>query len=166
MRKMLLAAIIFLAIPILACGADEIKGRITAVDVATGSIDISGVKVLVQNARIENEMDMPITVADLRTGDYLDVEGSFSGAGQMMAMKIEKDYPEQDEIKGMIQSVDAAGNSLVIGGITVKIAPGAWLEGHGDMRITVGQFAAGYYVECKGAWTGQLVFTANKVEMD
>ncbi|NQT22703.1 MAG: hypothetical protein HQ579_04595, partial [Candidatus Omnitrophica bacterium] len=126
----------------------------------------SGVKIAVQSARIENDNDMPITLNAIAVGDYLEIEGSFTGPGQMMAMKIEKQYPEQDEIKGRIESLNAADNKLIISGITVNISQDAWLEGHDDMRISIAQLAVGSYIECKGSWSGPAEFTANKIELD
>jgi len=146
--------------------ADEIKGRVTAIDVGSGIVDISGVKISVKNADIEDENDVPITLTALVAGDYLEVEGSFSGGGKMTALSVEKKSSKQDEIKGRIGSVDAVGKKLVISGITVEIQRDAVVEGHDDARIMIDKLAAGNYVECKGNWSGPSKFSANKVELD
>ena len=167
MKKLVLLMALFLfTILAVTCDADEIKGRITAVDTNAGIIDISGVKVTVQAARMEDENDMPMTFDALSAGDYLEIEGFFSGPCQMMAVKIERDYQEQDEIKGRIESVDAANNKLVISGVTVTISEAASLEGRDDMQISVSQLNVGDYIECDGSWNGTAEFLASKLELD
>ncbi|MBL7072988.1 MAG: hypothetical protein ISS33_04335 [Candidatus Omnitrophica bacterium] len=167
MKRVLLVVMIVLFVCAgIVCDADEIKGRVTAIDVAAGTIDISGVKISVKNADIVDRFDAPITLTALVAGDYLEVEGSFTGAGQMMAMDVEKSFSKQGEIKGRVESVDEGGKKLVISGITVEIQPNAVIEGHDDALITIDKFAAGNYVECKGNWSGPSKFSASKVELD
>ena len=148
------------------CAADEINGKIQVVSPKDSSITVSGVVIAAQNARIENEFDQLINLSAIVVGDYVEIDGTFTGPGQMMAMKIEKEYPKQDEIKGRIETVDTAKREMKISGITIKIPQNAWLEGHHDTRISIEQILPSYYVECKGIWTGPLEFTASKVELD
>jgi len=148
------------------CVADEINGKTQVVSPKDSSITVSGVVIAAQNARIENEFDQPINLSAIAVGDYVEIDGIFTGPGQMMAMKIEKEYPKQDEIKGRIETVDTAKREMKISGITIKIPQNAWLEGHNDMRISIEQILPNYYVDCKGIWTGPLEFTASKVEFD
>jgi len=167
MKRILLVVIIVLFVgAAVICDADEIKGRVTAIDVGAAIVDISGVKISVKNADMEDERDMPITLAALVAGDYLEVEGSFSGAGQMAAMDVEKSSSKQDEVKGRIESVDAAGKKLVINGITIEMQHNAIIVGHDDALILIDKLAAGNFVECKGDWSGPVKFSANKVELD
>jgi len=157
------------------CAADEINGKIQVVSPKDSSITVSGVVIAAQNARIENEFDQLINLSAIVVDDYVEIDGTFTGPGQMMAMKIEKEYPKQeiekeypkqDEIKGRIETVDTAKREMKISGITIKIPQNAWLEGHHDTRISIEQILPSYYVECKGIWTGPLEFTASKVELD
>jgi len=148
------------------CAADEIRGKVGSVSVSDNSIIVSGVHISAQNARIENEFDQPINLAAIVAGDYVDVDGAFTGPGQMMAMKVEKEYPKYDEINGRVDKVDPAKRELTISGITIKVPQDAWLEGHNDMRISIEQILPNYYVECDGNWTALLEFTASKVEFD
>jgi len=71
-----------------------------------------------------------------------------------------------DEITGRIESVNPADNKLVISGVTINVSPNARVEGHHDTQISIGELAAGNYIECKGTWSGPAEFTANKVELD
>ncbi|MCL5037162.1 MAG: DUF5666 domain-containing protein [Chloroflexi bacterium] len=149
-----------------ACFADEINGKVQAVDINANTIIISGIKISAQHARLENEADMPIILSAITVGDFLDVEGTFTGNGQMMAMKIEKDYPGYDKIKGKIDKIDYNTREMIIAGVKIKVSQDAWLEGPHDMIFQFAQFVPSSYVECKGRWTGPLEFNTTKVEMD
>lgn len=149
-----------------ACAADEINGKTQVVSPKDSSITVSGVVIAAQNARIENEFDQPINLSAIAIGDYVEIDGVFTGLGQMMAMQIDKEYPKQDEIKGRIETIDTAKREMKISGITIKISQDAWLEGHDDMRISIEQILPNYYVDCTGIWTGPLAFTANKLDLD
>lgn len=165
-RVLLMMMVVLFLCAVIVCDADEIKGRVTAIDVGSEIIDISGVKISVRNADIVDGNDVPITLTALVAGDYLEVEGSFTGAGQMAAMDVEKKASKQDEVKGRIESVDVTGKKLVINGITVEIQHNAIIEGHDDALILIDKLAAGNFVECKGNWSGPVKFSANKVELD
>lgn len=148
------------------CAADEIKGKTQVVSPKDSSVTVSGVFIAAGNARIENEFDQPINLSAIAVGDYVEIDGAFTGPGQMMAIKIEKEYPKQDEIKGMIETVDTAKRELKISGIMIKITQNAWLEGPNDTPIAIEQLMPNYYVECKGNWTAPKEFTAIKVDLD
>ena len=158
--------LLILAIGSTASNADEIKGRIQAVNGAGNAIEISGVRIVAQNARIENEMDQPIPLTALVVGDYVEVDGYLNAPGQMTAMKIEKDYSGYDEIKGRAEKVDLTNREIFISGVKVKVPQGAYLEGYGDMIITLEQIPVSAYIDCKGSWTGPKEFTANKIDLD
>ena len=149
-----------------ACFADEINGKVQAVDINANIITISGIKISAQHARLENEADMPIILSAIKVGDFLEVEGAFTGNGLMTAMKIEKDYPGNDKIKGKIDKIDYNTREMIIAGVKIKVPQEARLEGPDDMIFQFAQFVPSSYVECKGGWTGPLEFHAIEVEID
>ena len=149
-----------------AYAADDIQGKITAIDIEGRTIEISGVKIIAKNAKIENLNDTICTLADLKVGDSVDVDGIFSGPGEMTATKIEQEGVVQDQIEGSLEAVDSAARTLTISGIKVKVPAGAFLEGKKDMPITLEQLTIGTRVECEGTWTGSRELTASKVEVD
>jgi hypothetical protein len=148
------------------CVADEIKGKITAVDAASGIIEISGVKIMVKKATIKNLADMPCEISELKVGDRVDVDGAFSGPGEMLATKIEREVFEHDQIEGKLEKFNSATRTLLICGVTVNVSKDARIEGKDDKVISLKDLALGYPVECKGTWTGSKKFSASKVDMD
>ncbi len=148
------------------CAADEIKGKAQMVSSKDGSITVSGIVVAAGNARIENEFDQVADISLIAVGDYVVIDGAFTGLGQMTAMRVKREYPEQDEIKGKIEVVDITKRELTISGITIKIPQNAWIEGPHNIPISIKQFMPNYYVECKGNWTGSKEFTAIKIDLD
>jgi len=69
-------------------------------------------------------------------------------------------------VKGAITSLDAAKKLIDIGGIVVRVADRAWLEGPNHVKIPLTLFAPGYKVQCKGDWTGKGELTAFKVVVE
>ncbi len=165
MKGLICFAAIFLFLSTI-CIADEIKGKITAIDAAGGIIEVSGVKILAEKAKIENFDDRPYKISELKVGDIVEVEGVFSGAGEMTATEIERKVNKHDYIEGRLEKVDITARTLLVGGVTVNVLKGAKLEGDDDKDISLKDLAIGYKVECDGAWTGFQEFSAIKIEMD
>lgn len=165
MRGSICCAVIFLLLSAIGV-ADEIKGKITAVDATSGTIEISGVKIMAKNATIKNMADMPCEIFELKAGDGVEVDGAFSGPGEMLAAKIEREVFEHDQIDGKLDKVDSAARTLLISGVTVNVAKDARIEGKDDKVISLQDLAAGHSIECKGTWTGPKVLSASKVDLD
>lgn len=146
--------------------ADEIKGKIQAINSGINAIEISGVCVVAQTSGIENEMDQPIKLTALAVGDHVDADGYFNAPGQMLAIKIGKDDADYDEIKGRVERVDLEAKEIFISGIRIKIPQDAYLKGKQYTIITLEQISASEYIDCRGSWTGPKEFTANKVYLD
>ncbi|MDD5556876.1 MAG: DUF5666 domain-containing protein [bacterium] len=147
-------------------GPDSVQGRITLIDPAAGILEISGVRIIAKDAVVENLADQRVTLADLKAGDSVDVDGSFSGPGEMTAVKIEQEVSVTDEVEGKIAAVDAAGGTITIGGVTVKVPAGAVIEDGNDMPTALEQLKTGSRVDCEGTWTGDRELTAVKIEID
>lgn len=145
---------------------DGLKGKITAVNPAAGTIEVSGVTIVAKNAVLENHADQRITLADLKVGDGVDVDGSFSKPGEMTATKIEQETSATDEVEGKISAVDAKGRTITVSGITVKVPASAGIENRQDMPIALDQLKQGNRVDCEGNWTGARELTALKIEID
>jgi len=165
MKGLICFAAIFLLLSAI-CAADEIKGKITAVDAEGGTIEISGVKIMAKKATIKNLVGMRCEISELKVGDRVEVDGAFSGPGQMLATEIEKKAFKRDQIEGKLEKVDSGTRTLLISGATVNVSKDARIEGEDDKVISLKDLAVGYPVECKGAWTGSKEFSASKVELD
>jgi hypothetical protein len=146
--------------------AYEIKGKVTAVDKAAKTLQISGVAIEAAEAWIENEQDYPLTLNDIVAGDYVEVSGKFTDLSKVKASKIDRKKPESGVVKGKIGSIDAQKRIIMISGITIKVPADAWLEGPNRVKIPLELFAPGYKVQCKGDWTGLSELTAFKVSVE
>ena len=165
MKGLICFAAIFLLLPAI-CVADEIKGKITAVDAESGTIEVSGVKIIAKKATIKNLVDMHCEISELKVGDRVEIDGAFSGPGEMLATEIEREAFERDHIEGKLEKVDSGTRTLLISGVTVNVSKNARIEGKDDKVISLKDLAVGYPVECKGTWTGSKEFSASKVELD
>jgi ribosomal protein L24 len=149
-----------------ACLADEIKGKVSSVDKSKKTLQISGVIIQADEAWIEDERDYPLAPSGIASGDYIEVDGKFTGSSEMKASKIDRKKPECAVIKGKVSSMDIKKREIIISGITIKVPANAWLEGPNNIRIPLELFAPGYSVECRGDWTGVCELTAFKVSVE
>jgi len=148
------------------CLADEIRGSVNSIDEAKKTLQISGVTIKTADAWIENEEDYPLALKDIAPGDYIEVNGKFTGLSEINAKKIDRKKAECGVIDGRIASIDTKKREIIISGITIKVPVGTWLEGPNHVRIPLELFAPGYSVQCKGEWTGASKLTAFKVTVD
>lgn len=148
------------------CFADEIKGKVTSVDKAKKTLQISGVLIQAGDAWIENEQDYPLALNSIAPGNYVEVDGKFTGLSEIKARKIDRKNPECGVIKGKISSIDTEKREIIISGITIKVPVDAWIEGPNHVKIPLGLLASGYGLESKGNWTGASELTAFKVTVE
>jgi len=165
MKGLICFAAIFLLLPAI-CVADEIKGKITAVDAESGTIEVSGVKIIAKKATIKNLVGMRCEISELKVGDRVEVDGAFSGPGEMLATEIEREAFERDQIEGKLEKVDSDTRTLLISGVTVNVSKDARIKRNDNKVISLKDLTVGYQVECKGAWTGSKEFSASKIELD
>ena len=149
-----------------ACLADEIRGKVDTVDKIGKRLKISGVIIHTAEAWIENEQDYPLALKDIANGDYIEVEGKFTGLPEIKAKKIDRKKPECGVVKGRITTVDAKKGRILISGITIKVNADTWLEGPNRVKIPLELFARGYEVQCKGNWTALYELTAFKISVE
>lgn len=79
----------------------ELEGFISAMNIADNELMISGVTVLVDNSTIlldeTGEEDSSIRFSDLSTNDFIEVKGVFLGDGRLLALRIDRELPEDEE---------------------------------------------------------------------
>src|SRR5712692_11237925 len=92
--------------------------------VGASSITVSGIEVDTDaNTRIEEREDMPLTLADLKVGDVVRVEGTLQAGGKVLAREIERLTPpglNEVLLRGMVSSVDPSKSSFTVSGLTVS----------------------------------------------
>jgi len=149
-----------------ACLADELRGKVSAVDKAQKTLQISGVAIQAAGAWIEQEGDYPLALEDIAAGDYIEVTGKFTGSAEIKARKIDRKKLGCGVVKGKIAAIDNQKREIMISGITIKVPVDTWLEGPNRVKIPLELFAPGYSVQCRGEWTGPSELTAFKVSID
>ncbi|MDD5085817.1 MAG: DUF5666 domain-containing protein [Candidatus Omnitrophica bacterium] len=159
--RILFVALLFVFIFAAVSSADEIKGRMQSVDAQEAMIDVAGVKINTQGAKITDRAGLSMTLRDISDDDYIDVEGYFTGPGEMKANKIYIGDAEPDRIEGKIESIDIASRQLVIGGINVKIFQYARIRDKNGIEVPFEKIAPRKSLRCDGSWTGNLEFTAS-----
>jgi len=110
-------------------------GPVTAV--GASSITVSGVEVDTDaNTRIEEREDTPLTLADLKAGDVVRVEGTLQAGGKVLARDIERLTPpglNEASLRGTVTSVDATNSRFSVSGLTVSTDAGTKLVGIGTL---------------------------------
>jgi len=90
---------------------------------SASSITVSGIEVDTDaNTRIEEREDTPLTLADLKAGDVVRVEGTLQAGGKVLAREIERLTPpglNEALLRGMVTSVDASNSRFTVSGLTV-----------------------------------------------
>lgn len=93
------------------------------------------------------------TAADLGLNVKVEVEGLFDATGCLAAREVDIRLDNAVRVTAIIDSVDAAGNSLVLLGIPVDVDALTRMEDQSDADLeplTLGDLAAGDYVEIRG----------------
>lgn len=165
MKRVICCTIIFLFHSLL-CGAGELKGKISAVDAKGSTIEISGVKINATRASIKNLIGLERDISQLKVGDRVEVDGIFSGPGEMVATEIDKEMFQSDQIEGTLEMVDGDRRTLFIAGITITVSDDARIKGQGGKVISINDLVVGDQVECRGSWAGSKLFSSTRIELD
>jgi hypothetical protein len=126
----------------------EIEGFITRFASAQ-DFDVSGVCVTTGAATTFEGG----TAADLGLDVKVEVEGLFDDTGCLAARKVDIRLGTAVRVTAVVDSVDAAGDSLVVLGIPVDVDALTRMEDQSDADVeplTLGDLAAGDYVEIRG----------------
>ncbi len=153
-----------------------LAGDLTAVDVSSGTLVLNNVHVRTDKGTSfrDNRKPQPVanlTLSALAPGDHLRVEGFLDENGQVFASQVQRfDSTQVIILEGPVTSVDPAGNSLVILGVTVTTRPGAdmirGLTRYGDFASLVVQVAPeSTVVKAKGTIEGS-IFSASSLEIE
>ncbi|MBM3249301.1 MAG: hypothetical protein FJZ09_00435 [Candidatus Omnitrophica bacterium] len=161
--RLFLSCLLTLLFFVAVAAADELKGKIQAVDAEAATIDVFGVQVNARAAEIKNDADKAVNLSALAVGDRVGIEGAFTDKARMSARKIAEDFSGYDEIKGKITSADAVAGEIIISGVKVKVRPDTWLEGPQDLRVAFEELRPSVYAGCEGVFTGALEFNAKKI---
>jgi len=146
----------------------RISGNVEAVDSGTGTFRVMGLTIATTpGTSFEDDLeDMQIFgLADLRVGDYVETRG-FDDAGVYTAQQIERDEPDDSEIRGIASNVSEPTLSVL--GISVSTDAQTDFEDLDDTPIAAAAFfaaAEGRLVSVKGIWTGSELI-ADEAELE
>jgi hypothetical protein len=116
---------------------------------SANDFDVSGVPVTTGSATTFSGG----TAADLGLNVKVEVEGLIDADGAIAARKVDVRLGTDVRITALVDSVDAAGDSLVVLGIPVHVDALTRLEDQSDAKVeplTLADVAAGDYVEVRG----------------
>ena len=125
----------------------ELEGLVTRF-VSTADFDVAGQRVTAGAAtRYEGG-----SAADLRLDANVEVEGGFDATGRIVATKVEFRRASDTEFAGPVDSVNAAGGSLVVLGTTIRTNALTRFEDHSAAdieRFSLADLRVGDYVEVR-----------------
>ena len=108
------------------------------------------------------------TASSLALDVPVEVEGRFNASGVIVATKVQFRRGSDTEFSGRVDSVNAAGNSLVVFGVTVRVNSLTRFEDHSGadvQRFSLANIAVGDYVEVD-AYNDGSGLVATKLERD
>lgn len=143
---------------------ERIDGKITAIDAAKASIDVSGVTVIAKDAKVW-DLIFPSGLSHLKVGWGIEAEGSFTGPREFTANKLVAKYIRHYEINAKLDAVDAQARTLTISGITVKVPADCKIEDDAENTTTIEKLPIGRMIEVEGNWTGPAEFTIYSIEV-
>ncbi|HEX9082435.1 MAG TPA: DUF5666 domain-containing protein [Holophagaceae bacterium] len=141
----------------------ELEGPIASLDLSASTFVVLGRTVQVGAlTQIVSEgpgdAQTPLTLADLKVGDFVEVYGSEQADGSIRATRVERQAPEvgaQDVFHGTVSALDAGAMTFQAGGFLVSYS-GATVQG---------SLADGARVEVRGTASGQ-TFTATWIAVE
>ena len=150
----------------------EFKGLIESIDPGASSMVIGGRQVATNAfTRFEGEDDASLVFGDFSVGQFVEVEGILQSDGSILAKKIELEDDEHEddfelEFKGLIDSIDAASLSLVVGGLPVLTDAQTRFEGEDDSPLGFEDLRVGQVVEVEGILQADGSVLARKIELE
>ena len=108
------------------------------------------------------------TASSLALDVPVEVEGRFNASGVIVATKVQFRRDSDTEFSGRVDSVNAAGNSLVVFGVTIRVTSLTRFEDHSGadvQRFSLANVAVGDYVEVD-AYNDGSSLVATKLERD
>ncbi len=141
----------------------ELEGPVTSLDLTTSSFVVLGKTVRVDAltqilAEGPGDVQTPLTLGDLKAGDFVEVYGAENADGTVQATLVERPAPEanpQEAFQGTVSALDPAAMTFQAGGFLVS---------YGSATVQ-GTLVNGAWVEVRGTASGT-GFTASSVTVE
>lgn len=151
--------------------SSRLLGTVESVNATAGTVTLYGIAVTVNaSTQLEDKSRLrisPLRLADLRSGDYLELRG-FRGttANSIVATRVERqDVDNKLEVQGLATAVTRP--NLTILGVSVATTGGTAYRNTDGSSMTADAFfaaAASRIVKVRGSWNGT-TFTATEAEL-
>lgn len=149
--------------------------NVDSVNAGANSLVLLGITVSVDAlTRLEDKSSAdvrPLTLADINTGDYIEVRGGEfpAGSSAILATILERDDADPDTIlQGFVESI--SDPSLTILGVTIQTGGGTVFRDVDDSVISATEFfnqlAPNSLVKAKGSEISDAVISAEEVEFE
>ncbi|MGB5210911.1 MAG: DUF5666 domain-containing protein [Gammaproteobacteria bacterium] len=144
-----------------------VSGQVEATNTVAGTFQVLGVTIGVEpGTSFEDNLEdqQVFGLADLRVGDYVEVEG-YSDAGGFVASQVERDELDENSVRGF--AADLSAPNLSVLGVLVVTDAQTEFE-NDDSEITADEFFAvadGQLVDVRGDWDGSSL-AAERVEIE
>lgn len=155
--------------------AVRVTANADSIDSANNSLVILGITVNIDAlTRFEDKSSVdvdPLSLADLNTGDYLEIRGSEfpAGSGTIQATILEREDPDTEAIlQGFVGSI--ANSSFTTLGVTIETDGGTIFRDVNDVPISATDFfdqvVVNSLVKAKGAEISDTTIMATEVEFE
>ena len=157
----------------------EIEGTVEAVDSASSTLTLlGGVSVRVtEETSFKDDSELELRefgLADLRTGDRVEIVGVSSG-DDIVALRLEREDSDVDDdgdgerdgdkLRGAVSQVDANSQQFVVQGTTVQVGASTEFEGYADAADFFARVGPGDQVEVEGTYdAGSMILSAVEIE--
>ena len=159
----------------------EIEGTVEAVDSASSTLTLlGGVSVRVtEETSFKDDSELELRefgLADLRTGDRVEIVGVSSG-DDIVALRLEREDSDVDDdgdgerdgdkLRGAVSQVDANSQQFVVQGTTVQVGASTEFEGYADAADFFARVGPGDQVEVEGTYdAGSMILSAAEIEAE
>jgi hypothetical protein len=151
-----------------ASGPGLVRGPVDSVSSSAGTLRVLGVSATTSaDTALEDRSDAKVKafrLSDVRTGDYVEVRGNFSG-GSLAASLVKRDKPETHAyLQGVVGNL--AAPTFTVLGVSVSTNDQTQFKGPGGVKNAADFFsaAAGKTVKVRGALNGA-TFLADQVQI-
>ncbi len=151
----------------------ELFATVDSVNAAAGTLVALGITISVDSlTRIEDKSDAdvrPFSLANLRTGDYVEVRGLARSDGTVGATLLEREDPEPDTIlRGPVGT--AGTQTLTVLGVTIETSAATQYRDVNDSPISASAFfaavSAGDEVKARGTEVTATSLLAEELELE
>lgn len=149
----------------------EFVGSISEIDYELRTLVANGVRVIVDDSTaVSDHARNPIGFSDLALGDRVEVKGTPQEDSSIIACRIHIENEDEDnceeEFKGVINEINSASQTLVVGGVPLRVGANTELLGKDRTPIEFSDLLLGGLVEVKYCHTSGVPPLARRIRLE